>query len=152
MANGERILGAAFGLLGVLWAVKALDLTYMREFAPGSGFLPFWLGVSLAALSGIFLFTTRKKPAPSGGEGMGSPRAAWRKTASILLGLFVCVGMLDWVGFMISVTAYLFYLVKFVERRSWVAALGVSIGTTLTLFLIFRTWLGVSLPKGPLGF
>lgn len=152
MVNGERIFGAAFGLLGVLWAVKARELTYMGEYAPGSGFLPFWLGISLAALAGIFLFTTRKKPAPSGGEGVALPVAAWGKTASIMLGLFVCVGVLDWVGFVLSVAAYLLYIVKFIERRSWVAGLGVSIGTTLTLFLIFRGWLGVPLPEGPWGF
>lgn len=152
MANGERILGAAFGLLGLLWAVMALDLTYMREFAPGSGFLPFWLGVALVLLSGSFLYTTRNKPAPSVPGDTAPPRAAWGKTTSILLGLFVCVGVLDWVGFVVSVTAYLFFLVKVVEGRSLVSAAGVSLGTTVSLYLIFRTWFGVPFPEGPWGF
>jgi hypothetical protein len=152
MANGERILGGAFGLLGLLWAVMALDLTYMRDFAPGSGFLPLWLGVALVLLSGAFLYTTRKTPAPSNSEDTPLPFAAWGKTASILLGLFVCVGVLDLVGFLVSVTAYLIFLVKVVEGRGCVQSLGVSLGTTVSLFLIFKTWFGVPFPVGPWGF
>jgi hypothetical protein len=152
MANGERILGAAFGLLGLAWVVMALDLTYMGDFAPGSGFLPLWLGIALVTLSGIFLATTWKKPPPAGGDLRPRPSGARARTAFISVGLFVCVGMLDLAGFAVSVAAYLFYLVKIVERHSLLAALCVSIGATLSLILIFRTWLGVPFPEGPWGF
>ena len=152
MANGERILGAVFGLLGLTWVVMALDLPYMGDFAPGSGFLPLWLGIALVTLSGIFLATTWKKHPPASGDDRPLPPGARRKTALIMVGLFVCVGMLDLAGFAVSVAVYLFYLVKIVERHTLLAAFCVSIGTTLSLVLIFRTWLRVPFPEGPWGF
>ncbi len=151
MPRGERLLGAAFGALGLLWVVKSLDLTYMGDFAPGSGFLPLWLGIALVALSAIFLVGARQK-APTGAETAPPSSGVWRKTVPILLGLFVCVAVIGWLGFVVPVTAYMIFLIRYVERRSWLATLAVSLGTTLCLFLIFKAWLGVPFPEGPWGF
>ncbi len=156
MPRGDRLLGAAFGALGLLWVVKSLDLDYMGDFAPGAGFLPFWLGTALAVLSVIFLVKPRKAvPDDSKAEppdAAAAPPGAWRKTLSILIGLSVCVGTIGWLGFVVPVSALLLFLVKFVERRSWRAAIAVSAGTTAGLFVVFSTWLGVPFPKGPWGF
>ena len=65
MAWGERILAAAIGLFGLVWIVQASKLSYWGEFAPGSGFLPLWLGIALVALVVIFLVQSFRA-APAG--------------------------------------------------------------------------------------
>jgi hypothetical protein len=46
----------------------------------------------------------------------------------------------------------LLFMFVFIERLSIIPSLLVSVTTTAVLFLIFRTWLKVTLPIGPLGF
>jgi hypothetical protein len=151
MATGERTIGVLLILVGIVWMTESLTLTYMSEFAPGSGFLPFWLGALLVGLSLLLVFQTfgaeRAGPAED-----AAPPGAWRKNAAIALGLVASVVAIEWVGFALAVAAYLVFLVRGVERRPWRAALGLSLGTTASLFLIFKAWLKVPLPTGPWGF
>ncbi|MGQ0663375.1 MAG: tripartite tricarboxylate transporter TctB family protein [Pseudomonadota bacterium] len=149
MLTGERIVGAMFGLLGLLWIVKSFELHYMDEFAPGSGFLPFWLGVAIAAFAAMFLYSTRGEPAATADP---SPPGGARKVAVIALGLFVCVVAMEWLGFVVPIALYLLFLVGVVERRGVAVAAGTALGTPLALFLIFKVFLRVPLPIGPWGF
>lgn len=148
MARGEQVLAAAFGLFGVVWILESRDLAYMDEFAPGAGFLPFWLGVALAALAAAVLVAGRRK---AGGREGPLERGRPRKVVAISAGLFLCSALVGWLGFALPVAAYLVFLVRGVERRSWTASVGLAAGATAGLFLVFRVWLGVPLPRGPWG-
>jgi len=151
MAGGERLLGAVFGALGVFWIFESLDLTYMGEFAPGSGFLPLWLGIALVSLAAIFLLRTRSQP--SDDEWAAGPNYRFRRrTVPIALGLFACVASIGWIGFGVAIAAYLVFLVRFVEHYPWRMALAIGLGTAIGLHLVFQSWLGVPLPEGPWGF
>jgi hypothetical protein len=157
MGRGELIMGAALGLLGLFWALVSLKLKYMSEFAPGSGFLPFWLGVALVVLSILFIIGRLRKGAlnhaHTGDDSNGdSLTPISGRPVAIALGLIVCVGVIDYVGFIAAVTVYLVYLTRLIERESWLASLSVSAGATVVLYLIFHSWLGVPLPRGPWGF
>lgn len=145
--SGERVLAILFGFLGLGFAVKARELTYMDEFAPGAGFLPFWLGLVLVALAVGFLFTARAPAA----ESYAGPVSA-RKVAAVAVGLGVCVAVIGWLGFAASIAAYLLYLVRGVERRGWGLSAAVALGTTAGLYVVFQVWLKVPLPRGPWGF
>ena len=68
------------------------------------------------------------------------------------LGLIVCVAVIEALGFVVAVAAYLLFLLRAVEKESWRTSLGVSVGTVAVLFGLFRLWLQVPLPKGPWGF
>lgn len=145
--TGERALAGAFAALGLLFALQARDLNYMDEFAPGAGFLPFWLGLILLALAIGFLLTARGPKA----EEAAAPRAG-RKVLAVSVGLAASVALIDWLGFAVAVSAYLLYLMRGVEGRSWGLSVGLAAGTTLGIYLVFRLWLGVPLPQGPWGF
>jgi hypothetical protein len=147
MLTGERIFAALIGLFGVVWIAQSRHLTYWSDFAPGSGFLPIWLGVVLVALVAIQLVVSFRDPAP--------PAAAPsrpRHVGAIALGLVVCIALLEWLGFVGSVTLYLAFLIGWIERRRPVETLGVSLGTAIVLWLIFKAWLKVPFPEGPWGF
>jgi hypothetical protein len=54
-------------------------------------------------------------------------------------------------GFGVATFLMLFFLFAVVEKRSVLKSAIVSAATAAALILIFRTWLGVPLPAGPLG-
>ena len=144
--RGEIVGGALCMLFGVLWVATALGLPYMGEFAPGSGFLPLWLGVGLVVLSAVHVVSCLRSEAPAVAAGQ------WRKVVAVALGLFVCVAVIEPLGFVVAVGAYLLFLLRVVEKAPWRTSLGVTAGTIVVLFALFRVWLHVPLPKGPWGF
>ena len=62
--RGDLVVGLACGLFAVVWIATAAGLPYMGDYAPGSGFLPLWLGVFLLVLSAIHVVSCVRTPAP----------------------------------------------------------------------------------------
>ncbi len=144
--RGELVAGALCVLFGTLWIATSLGLPYMGEFAPASGFLPFWLGACLVALSAFHVLSclrTQSIPVPAGHG---------RKVVAVALGLIVCVAVIDTLGFVVAVGAYVLFLLRGVEKETWQTAFGVTAGAIVALFGLFHVWLHVPLPKGPWGF
>jgi len=144
--RGELVAGVLCLLFGVLWIATASGLPYMGEFAPGSGFLPLWLGVCLVALSGVHVLSCLRRQAPH------MPAGHWRKVLAVAIGLIGCVAVIEPLGFVVAVAAYLLFLLRVVEKEPWSTSLGVTVGAIGVLFALFRVWLHVPLPKGPWGF
>lgn len=151
LITGDRLLALAFGLFGVVWIVESRQLTYWSEFAPGSGFLPFWLGVVIVVLAAIVLGKSfASKPAELAGDEDYTPRP--QRVIAITLGLFACVAALPHLGFVVSIALYLAFLIGWVERRSLLEMTVIPLAASIGIFAIFRTWLSVPLPAGPWGF
>lgn len=151
MVTGERVVAAGIGAFGALWAVQSSRLAYWSEFAPGSGFLPFWLGIILIVLSLAFLALSFLQP-ESDPPAAATESAGRGRVISIVLGLLACILVLEWIGFVAAITAYLLFLLLVVERRPLHEAAGVAAGTSFLLWLVFQHWLHVPLPAGPWGF
>ncbi len=144
MPVGERLFAGFFGLLGLMWVWRGLELPYWDRFAPGAGFLPVWLGVILAGL--VVVLILRGEAAAPGEPG------GWRKPALIAATLAVCVLAVEWLGFVVGVGAYLAFLLLYVERLPLRLGGSVAVGTTLAIYAVFDLWLRVPLPRGPWGF
>jgi putative tricarboxylic transport membrane protein len=147
MLTGDRIFASLIGLFGVVWIVQSRHLTYWGEFAPGSGFLPIWLGIVLVALVAAYLVASFRDPVLS-----AAAPSRPRHVGAIALGLIVCIGLLEWLGFVVSVALYLAFLVGWLERRPLRDVAIVSLGASVGLWLIFKAWLKVPFPEGPWGF
>lgn len=146
MLTGDRVFAGLIGILGVFWIVQSRHLAYWGDFAPGSGFLPIWLGIVLVALVAVYLaISFRDAPRPA------TPSRR-RHVGAIVLGLIACIGLLEWLGFVVSVALYLAFLVGWLERRPPRDVAAVSLGTSVGLWLIFKAWLKVPFPEGPWGF
>jgi hypothetical protein len=145
-ALGEVGLALIFAALGILWITGGLRLQFWEGFAPQSGFLPFIYGVLLTGLSGVIavgLFF-----------GMAYPEAEAQpigKPLLILAALVVCVTGLELVGFGPSIFLLLAFIFVVLERLNIFLSLLVAAGTTAALMMLFKAWLGVPLPAGPLG-
>ncbi len=137
------------------------SLVLMREsrklpasgtFGPGPEFLPFWLGVLMAGLA-VLLFLQARRRAPAGGASRVFPGLrALVPIGATLVSLAVYILILEWLGFLLATGLLTAFLLGVVERERWRVTLGVAVANAITLQLIFRTLLGVSLPKGILGF
>ena len=145
IAIGELVLAAFFVLLGLLWVGAAVRMPLWEGFAPQSGFMPLWYGILLIGLTGAVLFNLfRQKEAANAEEPIGKPL--------IVLAVFAAgIAGLEPMGFGPATFLMMLFMFVFVERLPIVSSVLVSAGTTAVLFLIFRTWLNVSLPIGPLG-
>jgi putative tricarboxylic transport membrane protein len=150
MAWGERIFTALVGCIGAVWVWQSLSLNYWGEFAPGSGFLPFWLGLVLLVLVALSISNSfwGSEPAAVEQAAIGQPNRA----AAIAIGFIACIAVLELLGFLIAVTLYLGFLIGIVERRSAAETLLVPPLTSIGLWLIFKHWLKIPLPEAPIGF
>ena len=80
------------------------------------------------------------------------PAGHWGKVVAVAVGLIVCVVVIDTLGFVVAVGAYLLFLLRIVEKEPWTTSMGVTVGAVAVLFALFHLWLKVPLPKGPWGF
>jgi Tripartite tricarboxylate transporter TctB family len=144
-ALGEVVFTALLAVLGIIWIVAALRMPFWEGFAPQSGFMPLWYGIILTALSAAILANLYMQKEP------GKAEQPIRKPLIVLAALAAGIAGLELVGFGPSVFLLLLVLFAAVERLPIGRSVLVATGTTAALLLIFKTWLGVTLPIGPLG-
>jgi putative tricarboxylic transport membrane protein len=143
--NGDVGLALVFAALGIVWIVGALGLPFWQGFAPESGFLPLFYGILLVGLAAaVLMMRVRDPEAASTDQPVGKP-------LMVLAALTVSVVGVEPAGFGPSVFLLLAFLFVAVERLPVLRSLVVAGATTAALILIFKTWLGVPLPAGPLG-
>jgi hypothetical protein len=144
IAIGELVLAAFFAALGLLWVGAAMRMPLWEGFAPQSGFMPLWYGVVLIGLTGAVLVNLFRDKAAKPEEPIAKPL--------FVLGVFAaCILGLELLGFVPAVFLMLLFMFALIERLPIVPSVAVAGATTAILFLIFRTWLKVQLPVGPLG-
>lgn len=142
---GEAVLALMFAALGLLWAATALGMPFWEGFAPQSGFVPFWYGAILIGLSvAILVNLFRQKEADPERPPIGKPLIVLAALAGGIVGLEVA-------GFGPAVFLLLLFLFVVIEKLPVVRSLVVSAATTAVLLILFRFWLGIPLPVGPLG-
>jgi hypothetical protein len=137
MAKGELVLALFFAAIGGLWIVKAARMQLWEGFAPDSGFAPLAYGILLTGLAVAVLAV------PGGAAGTSGDV---RKPLLVLAALTASVAALPFAGFAICVFLLLLFLYGFVERLPLLASALVSAAITGSLYLVFKTWLGVPLP------
>ena len=144
LINGDVGLALIFGGIGAIWMFGSLRLPFWEGFAPQSGFLPFVYGVLLAGLAVGTLANGAAASASSDDQTTGKPLAVLAALAAAVVGV-------EPAGFGVAVFLLLAFLFAAVERLPVLRSLIVAGAPTAVLVLIFRTWLGVPLPVGPLG-
>jgi putative tricarboxylic transport membrane protein len=146
-ARGEIILSLAFVGVGIFWIVTALRLPLWDGFAPSSGFLPLVYGAALIGLSlgALLLESHGSDPSAEAAGPIGRP-------VMVIAALAVGTAGVEPAGFAAAMFVTMLFLFTIAEKLPVVPSLLASVGTTLVLTLVFRTWLGVPLPSGPWGF
>jgi len=134
----------------VIWESSGMDL-YV-EFAPGYGFLPFWLGILMAILSILLFVDAWRRPAARDEPAPFPSRQALINIVLILIGLGMYAFLMEIAGYILDTVLLVLLLLGVVEKEKWATTLIVAVVITAALYVIFQVLLGVNLPKGIFGF
>ncbi len=150
MRRADRIAGAGLLALAIAFSAGALKYyTYTGPGGPGSAFLPFWLGVVMAALALMLLAGALRAPDPGPGW---LPRGEGLRRLLLVLGVTVAfVALLPVVGMILGTALFLIVLLRLLDRSPWPLALAVAAATAGLNYLVFTYWLRVPFPTGVLG-
>ena len=151
MRRADQIGGLVLLLFAVGYAAGALrEYTYWGPNGPGSGFLPFWLGLAMAILAFLLFVGASRRGAP---DGRWLPEGAGLKKLYVVVGATaVFVAALNVVGMILGSALFLVGILRFLERYPWHHTVGIAAGTAVLNYLVFTYWLRVPLPVGVLGF
>lgn len=153
MARTDWAANLVLLLLGLAFAIAALQLNFGTVHRPGPGFLPFWTASGLILVAGFslargFVESHRRRSA-----------AAERLFDSSVLTVIATIVILtayafgvEWLGYNVSTSVLFILLFKLAGFRSWLSTLITALLTTSLSYLFFGLWLGVRFPKGVLGF
>ncbi len=118
----------------------------------GAGFLPYYLGILLAALALIILLRALFAAAETGAppwEGITVRKVL--RVVFVLLCTAAYTFFLDKLGFLVATFLFTLILLKIAESYSWLASFLIAGSASAGNFLIFRVWLQGQFPKGWLG-
>ncbi len=76
----------------------------------------------------------------------------FRKLVFVLIMLLLYALLIEKVGFLVSTFLLIFWLLRFVDPRSWLTSLIGGGLTSILSYLLFETWLKAQLPRGIFGF
>ncbi len=150
LKKGDVISGAVLAALGVFIITQARAWDYYTLDGPGPGFFPFWYGVAMVVLSLLLVLNSAR--ADSDGESKAVDWPGTGRAMTVWLAFALSVGLMDFLGFLISFALLAFFLVAVIFRRPFITAAVVAVTSALAFHLIFPVALSVSLPIGPFGF
>jgi hypothetical protein len=108
----------------------------------GPGTFPGLLGIALCVVSAIALVGTWLKKSREVID-IGH-KDAWRiMFATIAVGI-----SMKYLGFVISIALFVFFLLKLLSKTNWVKCAAISVAGALGAYLIFDTIIGIQLPGG----
>jgi len=146
---GGRALRAGF-LLALLFAAgwytwtAFAELSYLSSAGRlGPGFFPRIIGSGLVLFLAYSIFADLRRAAP---EGDVSPY--WRTAAVLALLCAVFVGLLELIGGLLAMVAFMAGALWFLNRGRTLQNVLVAILLPLAMYLIFSVWLNAALPRG----
>ncbi|MBA4423220.1 MAG: hypothetical protein C0390_09005 [Syntrophus sp. (in: bacteria)] len=148
MRRCNQVVGILLLIFSIWVIIVSRDLIYVEEFSPGAGFFPFWLGLSLLILSLILLlnstimkfYLTEGNPFPE--------KHALLRLAYILGSLLVSLLIFERIGFLLTMSVFVAFLLIFVEKYRWYSGIVISVLMVFAVYGIFKIWLAVPLPPG----
>jgi putative tricarboxylic transport membrane protein len=119
--------------------------------APGPGFFPALIGGVFSLLSmALFITTFLAKDQPSEVRSFWKEKKSWRRVLLSLLSLVFYLISLNYLGYRITTFLFILFLLKFVGKRRWGSSILIALLVSWGSYVVFKTGLGVSLPKGPI--
>ena len=150
MRRADQVGGLFLLVFAIAFSAGALRYPYRSPNGPGSGFLPFWLGVAMAVLALLLVIGTSRPGAPGG---RWLPEGAGLKRLLAVLGATALfTALLNVVGMILGGALFLVVILRFVEGYAWRQTLAVAVGTSAVNYLVFTYWLQVPFPVSLLGF
>ena len=152
MLNNDQVSSTAFFFIGVMIVIASLPYELGGLHSPKTGFLPFVTGLTICLLSLIgFGDATLKRR--EGGKWKSIVKGLrWDKPLVTLISLVVYALVLNSLGFILTTTLLVGFLLKAIIPQRWSVVITGAILTPLVAYLVFQILLKTELPMGLLKF
>lgn len=142
----DFVSGLALIVIGVVFAIGATSYSFGTAIRPGPGYFPFGLGIILALLGGVVLFSafTSKR---TDGDPIG--RIPWRPLLCIVGALVFFGFALPRLGFLISFPVMIVLTSAGGSEFTWRDALLNALILTVMSYVIFIYGLQLTIPLWP---
>ena len=148
MKNAGVWMGGFLLVCAGLMFKLSLGYGYYEKYGPGAGLFPLWISVGLMLLAVLYIVESIKdhsnsfeKIFPTGRE------LVYMITVVASISLFILV--IDYTGYILAATLML--IILFRRDYKWYWGLGLSVVTSLCLYLVFQVFLKIPLPQGIFG-
>ncbi len=152
MKKADQITAIVLLLFSAFIIEESSRMTLFVEFAPGYGFFPFWLGVLMAILSIMLLVDALRRPDAADDVASFPSKPVLINVILIMASLGLYAFLMEIAGYILDTLVLAVLLLGVVEREKPRTTLIAAVSMTAALYVIFQLILGVSLPKGILGF
>ncbi len=140
--NKESAVYSFLIFLGCLAVYQAYKLGVWRGGVPGGGLFPLSVAIAFVVLSVLALVRTRRlSPAPS------NPMI-FKKLVLYCVCLVAVAVCMERIGYVVTIGIAFLFILRYLEKLSWVQTLIVTAGTLTISSLIFEKLLLVDLPHG----
>ena len=146
--NRERWGSLVWLLFGIIISWGSIRLKLGDFHNPGPGFLPFITGIILISLSLLVFLQSGRAGEKAGPKPfLINRQRAWKATVTLIALLVYSIGM-DYLGFLVSTTLFLAFLMWAIEPQRWYIVIFGSLLASAASFTIFEILLKSPLPKG----
>lgn len=135
-------------MLSILVMIESARLSLDTVYNPGPGFVPFFLGLSLAVLSLLSFFAPNRQ---------GRSEAFWnhwqrgRNIFFIFAGLGIYLLLFKIVGFFIGTFLLMIYLMQLSGEKGYPRTIAISALAMVFIYILFYKLLSIPFPKGMVG-
>ncbi|WP_137177325.1 tripartite tricarboxylate transporter TctB family protein [Roseomonas sp. AR75] len=138
------LAAAAFGGVVVFGALQ--HDTGWGPTGPGAGYFPVRIGFLLIGVATLLLL----REVLAGSLARFSEPGAMRRVFALLLPTAIFGAAIAPLGAYATMAAYLLWMARALAKARWHVAVLLAVLMPLGFFLLFETWLGVPLAKGPI--
>lgn len=146
--SAEVFVAALFFALGAVVIFDSVRLGWTwGANGPRPGYFPFYVGLLICVSSLINGVRALLVPAK---EGKAFVEVGQLKLVlSVLVPAAAYVAVLTWIGIYVSSMLFIAFFMRWLGKYAWWKVVLVSVGTMVTVYMIFEIWFKVPLPKGP---
>lgn len=153
MERYDRIFSFIWIALGVAQCIESVVLGLGSVSEPGTGFMPFVMGIVLIILAGFLFIEASVELKKKAGLRVSVWRDVyWKRVVYIVLLLTGYAVLLPKLGFLVGTFLVMVFLMKSGESVRWPVAILIGLATAFISYMIFGVWLKVSFPRGILSF
>lgn len=151
----EVFIIVVVGLFSVVEGLRLHDRESLQLYdVLGPGLYSVGMG-SILIISGLIYLISQWKNSltvekQSASEELKEHREYQKMMISMVLVMVVYIFLMDFIGYLLASLVFFFLINRIVGFRSWLTNLGVTILMTVSIYVIFVTWLGMIFPRGVL--
>lgn len=142
----ERVSSFFFLVLSLAFLGGVLGMPIGKANHPGPGFMPLFLSLFMAILSGVFTLKAFSHPGKPSGE--TEERGQNKYVILLILGLIGYCALLPFVGFLVLTFIFLVVFMRLLGVPKWSTILAFAATASIVSTLLFEIWLAVPFPKG----